>query len=988
MTTLPPEIGQLTNLCELRLDGNQLVALPPEIGQLVSLQNLHLEGNQLVALPPEIGQLARLQNLHLEGNRLGALPPEIGRLTNLDFLSLESNRLSALPMELGQLVNLEVLRLEGNRLTALPPEIGQLTRLQSLHLESNDLGALPSEIGQLIRLRSLHLADNQLSALPVEIGRLAHLEFLNLEGNQLGVLPRELGRLIKLEVLRLEGNRLTALPPEIGRLINLEFIDLGGNHLTTLSPELGDLPEVVLLRLGGNSLREPLLELLERGANELFAYLRSLKDAEPQYEAKLLLVGEGKVGKTSLVAALQGKPFIENRPPTHPIEVGKLRCKHPGLIADITMNTWDFGGQEVYRITQQFFFSRRALYLVVWHPRQGVEQNEVEGWLRRIRLRVGEDARVIVVATHADEMGSPELDYPSLKQKFGDLLAGHYTIDSCSGTGIDELHQAIADQAAKLPQMGERWSRRWIAAHDEIRALSQPQITRQEFVTSCARHRLDGEATATLANLLHDLGHIIYYGEDDGLRDIIVLQHEWLTKAISYVLNDQPTRAAGGVLDHARLKDIWGRDDAYPTEYHPYFLRLMEKFDVSHRLPEEERKSLVGQLVPYEKPVLPWSGAADVPDTRTLGLVCSMDELPSGLVAWLTVRNHHHSTGLHWRSGVFLEYRRYDSEALFELFGDRHLMLTVCAPSPDYFFNILRGSLEELVSERWPGLRYELFVPCPKRLDSRIQCTGRFKFQTLDRRRQRGDVQIDCRECDELYDVAQLLTGFAAPALPRLDEVLNRLDDVAVDLHRLRACQAELANGVRNILKVVTTEVDDCPRLFTFVPVESGWRRAQIWQRHYRLTLWCEHPDHWHAWPEATYDANCQEEWFRDAAPYLRLVIKTLRLILPVAKAVAGVVWNEQELGNTKNKIDLMGTIVEKLPPPDIRDDTAIEPQSHLTSAQGAGLRALRQLLFELDRSRSFGGLRRFHTQSGDVLWICPKHSREYDPGLPHSSEL
>jgi hypothetical protein len=43
----------------------------------------------------------------------------------------------------------------------------------------------------------------------------------------------------------------------------------------------------------------------------------------------------------------------------------------------------------------------------------------------------------------------------------------------------------------------------------------------------------------------------------------------------------------------------------------------------------------------------------------------------------------------------------------------------------------------------------------------------------------------------------------------------------------------------------------------------------------------------------------------------------------------------------------------------------------------------LRQLLLELDRPRAFGGMRRVVTPSGDVLWVCPEHYREYDPGLP-----
>src|SRR6185369_956929 len=98
------------------------------------------------------------------------------------------------------------------------------------------------------------------------------------------------------------------------------------------------------------------------------------------------------VGKTSLVAALEGKPFEENRPTTHGIEVRRIALVHPSEGVSMDVNVWDFGGQEVYRVTHQCFYSGRTLYLIVWRPREGREQNEVEGWIRRLRLRVGNDA--------------------------------------------------------------------------------------------------------------------------------------------------------------------------------------------------------------------------------------------------------------------------------------------------------------------------------------------------------------------------------------------------------------------------------------------------------------------------------------------------------------------------------------------------------------------------------------------------------------------
>jgi hypothetical protein len=525
----------------------------------------------------------------------------------------------------------------------------------------------------------------------------------------------------------------------------------------------------VLLSLSGNPFLEPLPSLVARGTAELFVYLRSLEDSEPQYEAKLLFVGEGKVGKSCLVDALRGKPFIADRSSTHGIQVVPLSVRNPDLNLDITLRAWGFGGQEVYRISHQFFFTKRALYLLVWNPREGQEQNEVEGWVRRIRLRVGEEARILIVATHADER-HPELDYPDLKRRFGNILVGHFSVDNASGTGIESLRRAIGEQAARLPQMGQRISRRWIRTRDEIlkRARDQPQIPFETFARAGRGQGLSNEETDTLARLLNDLGQIIYFPDDDALRDIVVLQPEWLTRAIHFVLEDSQTRQNAGRLDHRRLKEIWS-DTAYPEAYHPYFLLLMEKFDVCYRFRDDERTSLVAQLVPYERPEPPWDEGTGPSPARSLKLICAMSEEAPGLVAWLTVRNHRFESGMYWRSGVFFRHERYESEALFELVERHRLALTVQAPSPDYFFAILRDSLEELITLRWPGLSYELAVPCPSLQATGKRCTGQFKFTLLQRRRERGSVQIECSECDESYDIAWLLTGFASPALPRDD---------------------------------------------------------------------------------------------------------------------------------------------------------------------------------------------------------------------------
>lgn len=169
-----------------------------------------------------------------------------------------------------------------------------------------------------------------------------------------------------------------------------------------------------------------------------------------------------------------------------------------------------------------------------------------------------------MVATHSDER-QPELDFPQLQRMLPGMLAGQCAIDNLSGNGVAELREMIAVEAAGLPQMGQLLSQRWIAAREEIGALaeSEPQIPYEQFVAVCERHGVTDNEVVTLVDLLHDLGQVIYYGDDDGLRDLVVLNPEWLTKAIGRVLEDRPTRQAQGVLDHARLKEFGrnGRTD-------------------------------------------------------------------------------------------------------------------------------------------------------------------------------------------------------------------------------------------------------------------------------------------------------------------------------------------------------------------------------------------------------------------------------------------
>ncbi len=731
--------------------------------------------------------------------------------------------------------------------------------------------------------------------------------------------------------------------------------------------------------------------------------------ADSAVETKVVLVGEGAVGKTSLASALRGEEFRSHEL-THGIEIHPVVVTHPDSGASTTLRLWDFGGQGTYRTTHQFFYSPHALYLVVWNARAGQDKDDVAGWIGRICQRVGDTARVMVVSTHSDE-AAPDLGYAALQRSFPGMLSGHYAVDNKSGRGIAELsaalaREAAAQRAAKARYLRDMRAQSWADARDQIlaRAAAEPYISFGEFAAACGQHGMTEDDAVSLASLLNDRGQVTYLGDDEVLSGLVILNPEWLSKAIGHVMEDEDgaIREARGVLDHGRLGQVW-RDrpgePAYSRRLYPYFLRVMEKFDASFRL-EDGAHSLIAQLVPGRKPDgIPWQRDAPVPPTqRRLALVCKLSGPVTGFMSRLTVRLGYADTGLRWRDGVFLRHPTpaYASEALIEMATDTEVRIEVRAPSPDFFLHVLRDSVEHLARSS-PGLRCRMLTPCPAA--ATVGCGGLFPLEFLLTQRHAADVP--CQECGRRYQVAELLTGLrqpgTGPGAGTADEALREALDLGFaslrhdvrDLqHDLHAAAAANADAMRRLLTVVSTEVPDCPRLFTLVRVPGrGMAKIDPRLQHFRLTLWCEEPGHWHPHAAGSYSIERSAEWFRQVARYARPVLAILRAVVPVAGPLAGIVFSKAQVDQAKNELDLTQALLDDLPasPGDGTDwadasDGATVP----AAAADASLRGLRQLLNDdLDRSRRYGGLARFLTRAGDYVWVCPAHAAAYSPGLP-----
>lgn len=564
-----------------------------------------------------------------------------------------------------------------------------------LNLGGMGLSKLPNSIVALTQLQYLYLGNNQLNEVPDSIVALNQLQVLSLYNNQLSEVPDSITALTGLRELVLSSNQLKELPESIAALTELRELFLNNNQLKELPESIATLRQLQYLYLESNPLNPDLAAAYEQSFEAVLQYLRAKAEQQVTLnEAKLILVGEGEVGKSCLLGALRGDEWLEGRPTTHGIEIKPVLLTDAASGTEITLNGWDFGGQRVYRPTHQLFFSAPAVYLVVWKPREGPQQGFVKEWITLIKQREP-DAKVLVVATHGGPgQRQPDIDRQELLTEFGsDTVLGFFHIDSKpneekSCTGLDDLKDAIAQAAISLPEVGRSVPAKWQRVREILQASEDPYLPYEDVLALCQEQGIaDERAEAQIFLLIsHTLGHLIHYHYDPTLRDIVILKPDWLAKAISFVLDDETTRRRNGLVDFDHLSQIWS-DPPFPDEagysaaLHPVFLRLMERFDLSYKVvldPQQpSNTSLIAQLVPDTRPQLPnWDEQPEAGDRQQIQICRIVDEakgtpaIADGLFYRLIVRLHKYSLGrtnyehsIHWQRGLMLD-NEYNGRAL------------------------------------------------------------------------------------------------------------------------------------------------------------------------------------------------------------------------------------------------------------------------------------------------------------------------------------
>ncbi|HFA48450.1 MAG TPA: hypothetical protein ENJ95_05455, partial [Bacteroidetes bacterium] len=474
-------------------------------------------------------------------------------------------------------------------------------------------------------------------------------------------------------------------------------------------------------------------------------------------EAKLILLGDGRAGKTSLANRLLKKPLPTEKDRTEGVDIIIGKYEFPVANNEVfKLHIWDFAGQDKYKPLHQFFYTESSLYVMV--ADSGNPKTDFDDWMQTAEL-FGEGSPMVLVLNEFKEgMGRGSFDEGHWRKQFPNLLKEVFLVNLGTKKNFKELEHHIRLLAQTLPHTQHIYPKNWADIRSELESREEQYISLKEYFGICEGHGLPEENSALiLSSVLHKIGVCLHYQKNPLLEQFIILKNEWATEAVYKILKDKEVgENKCGFFNHADLERIWSEKEY--RYMRPQLLALMQQFKMAYPLPGNQEF-----VTPYLLPIGRKAGW-EWPEAEALELYIEYDFLPKALFTQFIVSRHKdidEGRTLVWRNGVVL---RWPGEALAEitrskLQGKNAFYIRSQGRNRKGMMTVVLKTFRELHAE-YKGIKTKEKVPC--------NCAGcksgennqhYYDYKNL-KKRLEHNRSLDCDESFAEINILQLLENY------------------------------------------------------------------------------------------------------------------------------------------------------------------------------------------------------------------------------------
>jgi hypothetical protein len=384
--------------------------------------------------------------------------------------------------------------------------------------------------------------------------------------------------------------------------------------------------------------------------------------------------------------------------------------------------------------THQFFLRSNCLYVIVLDGRRNERATEdARYWLEHVRAYAN-DAPVMLVGNKID-LASVHIDTYSLTLLFPNII-DFFPLSCLEAQGTHKAEfQRFSREFFGLLE-GPILTRQALLTESEHEILkvtqssadNAPFLNMQKFNQICKDYNIESEGGSTnhLIDLFDKLGVVIHFG-DIPILDELLLNPEWLTRAVYEIMYSSEVRDSGGyfdrtiartILSSGELRDHLGRTLKYTAKQVEFVIESMKRFHLLFSVQENSDELVVPALLPPNQP------QNNFDRSRSFSYRVRFEGfMPSHILPNLIVdRSREIYRGQVWRFGVRLRSTASRAEALVQ--ADEHartLTVWISGEEAPEYLGVLRDRLHQSVG-RMTHLRYfeEVYLPAESAMSDKM----------------------------------------------------------------------------------------------------------------------------------------------------------------------------------------------------------------------------------------------------------------------------
>ena len=456
-----------------------------------------------------------------------------------------------------------------------------------------------SWLGTLKQLRYLYLVVWR-EEFPESLADISSLESITLRypaNGKVSKIPPKIRRCKKLQKITLHNalGPYIELPDWIYQLPNLKYLDLCNCWIKAIPYSLVQTGlEFVLensskregIHLFGTRLEEGDLGLFGQSREVIERYYSGKQ--ENTRECKVIFLGDGAAGKSSLIDRIIKDEFKEDSPATDGIRTCHWNTTVNG--EDLELRILDFGGQEIMHAMHRCFLTAHTVYVVVCEIRNDSDiDREAIRWLENVKA-FAPNCPVILALNKADQNNNVSVNERSLREINPELRCVLKTSAKWpreKGTFglieaiLREVPGCISNFTANADMLGIKW---------DLEHMGKDYISEEEYQEICNRNRIkETDLQRGMLNWFKDLGVAYFYSSNElntHLENVRVLNPAWLTNGIYRLILRTPS---GGFLSHQTIKETLRATDnkdvmpdkVYTPQETEFILYVMRNFEIS-----------------------------------------------------------------------------------------------------------------------------------------------------------------------------------------------------------------------------------------------------------------------------------------------------------------------------------------------------------------------------------------------------------------------